>query len=633
MCGIAGIYSFSDKLVAEDVIKKMCNVIIHRGPDEEGIFVDKKIALGIKRLAIIDLETGHQPIFNENKSICIVLNGEIYNFQELRSDLEKIGHKFYTKTDVEALVHLYESYGVECLKYLRGMFAFALWDKNNQRLFLARDRVGKKPLYYTINNGRLVFASEIKSILEYLNFVPEINHQAIDLFLTYQYIPQPMTIYKNIFKLPPASYMLCDKQGNIKIERYWDLDFTKKQKISFYDACSKIKEILTQATKLRLISDVPLGAFLSGGHDSSIIVGLMAENSSTKVKTFSVGFKDQDFSELKYAKIVAKHFSTEHTEIIVEPKMVEILPKLVWYYDQPFADTSMIPSYYVANVTRKYVKVALNGDGGDENFCGYLRYQALKLSSLFPLELLGSKFYHTLGNFIPLIETTSAKNKFRYFKRFFTALGNPLPVRNVLWHCFFSNEFKNFVYSEFMKNKIKNNAYDYLVETFYSAKAYDLIDKISYTDINTYLTEDLLVKMDIASMANSLEARSPFLDHKLLEFTASIPSNWKLKYGFKTKYILKKTFEKFLPQQIIHRHKQGFGLPIGRWLKEDLKWYVKEIIFSEKFQKRKIFNFSNVKFLVERHFSGKENHGYRIFALLVLELWFRIFVDKEIKIL
>ena len=633
MCGIAGIYSFSDKLVAEDVIKKMCNVIIHRGPDEEGIFVDKKIALGIKRLAIIDLETGHQPIFNENKSICIVLNGEIYNFQELRSDLEKIGHKFYTKTDVEALVHLYESYGVECLKYLRGMFAFALWDKNNQRLFLARDRVGKKPLYYTINNGRLVFASEIKSILEYLNFVPEINHQAIDLFLTYQYIPQPMTIYKNIFKLPPASYMLCDKQGNIKIERYWDLDFTKKQKISFYDACSKIKEILTQATKLRLISDVPLGAFLSGGHDSSIIVGLMAENSSTKVKTFSVGFKDQDFSELKYAKIVAKHFSTEHTEIIVEPKMVEILPKLVWYYDQPFADTSMIPSYYVANVTRKYVKVALNGDGGDENFCGYLRYQALKLSSLFPLELLGSKFYHTLGNFIPLIETTSAKNKFRYFKRFFTALGNPLPVRNVLWHCFFSNEFKNFVYSEFMKNKIKNNAYDYLVETFYSAKAYDLIDKISYTDINTYLTEDLLVKMDIASMANSLEARSPFLDHKLLEFTASIPSNWKLKYGFKTKYILKKTFEKFLPQQIIHRHKQGFGLPIGRWLKEDLKWYVKEIIFSEKFQKRKIFNFSNVKFLVERHFSDKENHGYRIFALLVLELWFRIFVDKEIKIL
>ncbi len=633
MCGIAGIYSFSDKLVAEDVIKKMCNVIIHRGPDEEGIFVDKKIALGIKRLAIIDLETGHQPIFNENKSICIVLNGEIYNFQELRSDLEKIGHKFYTKTDVEALVHLYESYGVECLKYLRGMFAFALWDKNNQRLFLARDRVGKKPLYYTINNGRLVFASEIKSILEYLNFVPEINYQAIDLFLTYQYIPQPMTIYKNIFKLPPASYMLCDKQGNIKITRYWDLDFTKKQKISFYDACSKIKEILTQATKLRLISDVPLGAFLSGGHDSSIIVGLMAENSSTKVKTFSVGFKDQDFSELKYAKIVAKHFSTEHTEIIVEPKMVEILPKLVWYYDQPFADTSMIPSYYVANVTRKYVKVALNGDGGDENFCGYLRYQALKLSSLFPLELLGSKFYHTLGNFIPLIETTSAKNKFRYFKRFFTALGNPLPVRNVLWHCFFSNEFKNFVYSEFMKNKIKNNAYDYLVETFYSAKAYDLIDKISYTDINTYLPEDLLVKMDIASMANSLEARSPFLDHKLLEFTASIPSNWKLKYGFKTKYILKKTFEKFLPQQIIRRHKQGFGLPIGRWLKEDLKWYVREIIFSEKFQKRKIFNFSNVKFLVERHFSGKEDHGYRIFALLVLELWFRIFVDKEIKIL
>lgn len=645
MCGIIGIYNFGNKKeVSKDILKKMCDVIFHRGPDEEGYYIASKfkvqslklenetvgdIGLGIRRLAIIDLQTGSQPIHNEDNTLWTVCNGEIYNFLELKEDLLKKGHGFYTKTDVETIVHLYEEFGVGCLEHLRGMFAFALWDEKNQLLFLARDRVGKKPLYYTMHNGSLVFASEIKSILRYLNFTPEINFETIDYFLTYQYIPQPITIFKNIFKLPPASYILCNKNGNIKIERYWELDFRKKQNITFNEAKQKIKEILTEATKLRLISDVPLGAFLSGGHDSSIIVGLMALNSKEKVKTFSVGFKEQDFSELKYAKIVAEHFDTEHTEIIVEPKMAEVLPKLVWFYDQPFADTSIIPSYYVSNVTRKYVKVALNGDGGDENFCGYLRYPAIKLSSLFPFEIFGNKFYTEFGKLIPLVETTSAKNKLRYFRRFFTALGNPISVRQVLWHCFFTNELKDFIYSDFMKSVINKNVYTYLVNTYNLAKAYDIIDKISYTDINTYLPEDLLVKMDIASMANSLEARSPFLDHKLLEFTSSIPSYWKLRYGFKTKYILKKTFEDFLPKQIIKRHKQGFGLPIGKWLRYDLKDFIKEILFSEKFISRGLFNHKNIKILLEKHFSGKEDHGYRIFALLILELWFRIFIDKE----
>ncbi len=645
MCGIVGIYNFGKKeKVAKDILKKMCNVIIHRGPDEEGYYVASKfkvqslklenetvgdIGLGIRRLAIIDLQTGSQPIHNEDNTLWIVCNGEIYNFLDLKEDLLKKGHKFYTKTDVETVVHLYEDFDIDCLKHLRGMYAFALWDQKKQRLFLTRDRVGKKPLYYTIHNGSLIFASEIKAILQYLNFTPEINFEAINYFLTYQYIPQPITIFKGIFKLPPASYMLCDKNGNIKIERYWELDFRKKQNITFNEAKQKIKEILTEATKLRLISDVPIGAFLSGGHDSSIIVGLMSQNSAQKVKTFSVGFKEQDFSELKYAKIVAKHFDTEHTEIIVEPKMAEVLPKLVWFYDQPFADTSMVPSYYVANVTRNYVKVALNGDGGDENFCGYLRYPAIKLASLFPFELLGNNFYTEVGKVIPLIETTSAKNKLRYFRRFFTALGNPTPVRQVLWHCFFTNEQKDFIYSDFMKSVVNQNVYHYLIDTYHTAKAYDIIDKISYTDINTYLPECLLVKMDIASMANSLEARSPFLDHKLLEFTATIPSSWKLGYGFITKYILKETFKDFLPKDIIKRHKQGFGLPIGKWLRYELKDFVKEILCSEKFIFRGLFNYKNIKVLLEKHFSGKEDHGYRIFALINLELWFRIFVDKE----
>lgn len=636
MCGIVGIYSFSNLAIDENKIKKMCKVITHRGPDEDGYYfgfnksgISHRVALGIRRLAIIDLKTGSQPIHNEDKSIWIVCNGEIYNFLQLKDELTKIGHNFYTKSDVETIVHLYEDYYTKCLEKLRGMFAFALYDEKNRILFLARDRLGKKPLYYTIHKNSLIFASEIKAILEYLDFIPEINYQAIDYFLTYQYIPQPHTIYKDIYKLPPASYIICDEKGSIKCEKYWDLDFRKKQKISFNYACERIREILKESTKIRLISDVPLGAFLSGGLDSSIVVGLMAENSSGKIKTFSVGFKEQNFSELKYAHIVAKHFDTDHTEIIVEPNMTEILPKLVWFYDQPFADTSIIPSYYISNVTRRYVKVALNGDGGDENFCGYLRYKAIKLSSLLPFEILGPKFYQKLAKLIPLVWTTSAKNKIRYFRRFFSVLGNKVETRNLLWHCFFTKEQKEFIYSDFMKNQIFEDSYKYLIDTFYKAKAYDLIDKISYTDIVTYLPEDLLVKMDVASMANSLEARSPFLDYKLFEFTASIPSKWKIKYGIINKYILKKTFEKFLPKQILTRHKQGFGLPIGSWLRKELKEYAKEILQSDRFYKRGIFNPHRVSVLLNKHFSGKEDHGYRIFALIVLELWFRIFIDKE----
>jgi asparagine synthase (glutamine-hydrolysing) len=633
MCGIVGIYNFgNNKPVDKDILRKMCEVIKHRGPDDEGYYLgpqssahSPQTGLGIRRLAIIDLETGHQPIHNEEETIWIVLNGEIYNFLDLRKDLEIKGHRFYTKTDTETIVHLYEEYGYDCLKYLRGMFAFALWDSQRKQLFLARDRLGKKPLYYFEKNGSLYFASEIKALREVPILDQEIELEAIDLFLTYQYIPSPLTIYKNVRRLPPASYLISGKNGIERISCYWELNFRQKKIITFPEACQEIRNILTQATKLRMIADVPLGAFLSGGHDSSIIVGLMAENSTKPIKTFSIGFREENFSELKYARIVARHFSTEHTELIVEPKMAEILPQLIWYYDQPFADASMIPSYYVAQATRKYVTVALNGDGGDENFCGYLRYQAIKLASILPFEIIKPEFYQKLVKLFPLIDTTSGIHKLRYFRRFLGALGESTPVRNILWHCFFTNELKNFIYSDFMKQKLKKNAYDYLLNTYHLAKANNPIDKISYTDIITYLPEDLLVKMDIASMANSLEARSPFLDHKLLEFTASIPANWKL-HNWTTKYLLKKTFENFLPKEIIHRGKQGFGIPVGKWLRNELKDYVKQILISERLSNRPYFNFENIKILLENHFSGKEDHGYRIFALLVLELWHRIFI-------
>jgi len=644
MCGIVGIYNFgppqADKPVEESLLRRMCDIMKHRGPDDEGYYLGTRheargtrIGLGIRRLAIIDLETGHQPIHNENETIWIVCNGEIYNFLELRKELESKGHQFYTKTDTETIIHLYEDYGINFLQLLRGMFAFAIWDTRHRRVFLAKDRVGKKPLYYTVQNGSLVFASEIKSILEYLNKTPEIDLEAIDFFLTYQYIPSPKTIFKNIKSLMPAHILTCDKNGNIKTEKYWDLDFTEKTDLSFDDACKNIRNLLTEATKLRMISDVPLGAFLSGGHDSSIVVGLMSELSSQPVKTFSIGFEEADFSELNYARIVAKHFKTDHHELIVKPNFIEILPKLVWHYGQPFADSSALPSYFVAKETKKYVTVALNGDGGDENFAGYLRYKAMKGSQLFawPFQIAGKKLTMKFASLIPHHETVQAKNVFRYMYRLFSALSDSPERRNILWHCFFDNETKYKIYSDEMRQVFfHNDSFSYMANVFRNAPANDILDRTFYTDIKTYLPECLLVKMDVASMANSLEARSPFLDHKLLEFTATLPSNWKL-HGITTKYILKQTFKDFLPKEILHRGKQGFGIPVGKWFREDWKDYFREIVLSPQAIKRGYFRKKTLEQLFNEHMQGYRDHGYRLWALLMLELWHQIFIERETR--
>ncbi|MFH1541426.1 MAG: asparagine synthase (glutamine-hydrolyzing), partial [Elusimicrobiota bacterium] len=594
MCGIVGIYNFAnDRQVEKNILQKMCDVIKHRGPDSEGYYISKsetqnlksKMGFGIRRLAIIDLETGNQPIYNEDSTIWVVLNGEIYNFLELRKDLEK-RHKFYTKTDTEVIVHLYEEYGENCVQYLRGMFAFAVWDEKNKKLFIAKDRIGKKPLYYYCKNGTFVFASEIKSILEYLQKTPEIDLESIDLFLTYQYIPSPKTIFENIKSLLPAHTLACDKNGNIKIEKYWDLDFTKKTDLSFDCACTETEKLLKEATKLRMISDVSLGAFLSGGVDSSIVVGLMSQLSPQPIKTFSIGFEEASFSELKYAKIVAKHFNTDHHEFIVKSNFIEILPKLVWHYGQPFADSSALPSYFVANETKKHVTVALNGDGGDETFGGYLRYKAMKGSLYFswPFQILGKKNTEKLSSLIPFRD----KKYFRYLRRLVSALSEPPELRNIQWHCFFTNEAKQKLYSDNMKKNLHQNTYNYMKEIFENASAGNIMDRVFYTDLKAYLPECLLVKMDIASMANSLEARSPFLDHKVLEFSASLPSAWKL-HGLTTKYILKKTFKNFLPKEILHRGKMGFGIPVGKWFKNDWKNYFREIVLSEKAVNRGYF--------------------------------------------
>jgi len=639
MCGICGIVNFNGKEIDEELLKEMNDMLSHRGPDEEGYYVSVKckvqgvkvnVGLGMRRLSIIDLEGGSQPIYNEDKSIVIIENGEIYNFLKLREDLEK-KHRFYTKTDTEVVVHLYEDYGIDCLKYLRGMFAFAIWDEKKKQLFLTRDRIGKKPLYYTWLNGNFYFASEIKSFLVLPDFKKEVNLKAIHYYLTYQYIPSPMTIWKGVYRLEPASYLVLNKEGRLKMTRYWSIDFRKKTKLSFEESKRIIRELLKEATKLRLISDVPLGAFLSGGIDSSIIVGFMSQLSSKPVKTFSIGFQEQEFSELEYARIVAKRFGCDHHEFIVKPDYINILPKIVWHYDQPYADSSAFPSYYVAQMARRFVKVALNGDGGDENFAGYNRYKYQMLLRYRIYDKLPELFKRSLNRFAnQRSHSLKEKNFFGKLRRFFKYANMDVAERYFEYMTIFKDEEKNLLYSPEMKKSAKDiESLDYLKSFFLSYKGDGSINKFLYVDLLTYLPEDLLVKMDIASMMNSLEVRSPFLDHKFIEFVGKIPGNLKLRRGV-GKYILKETFDGFLPPEIIRRDKMGFGVPISTWFKTNWKNYFREVVLSKKSLDRGYFNKVYIEALWEQHISGYRDNGYKLWMLLMLEMWHRVYVDNEI---
>ena len=626
MCGICGIFNFnSKKPVDRNLIQRMTSVLKHRGPDDEGFYLNKNIGLGIRRLAVIDLETGHQPIHNEDKSIWIILNGEIYNFKDLRKDLEKKGHKFYTKSDTETIAHLYEDYGIDCVKHLRGMFAFAIWDERKRELFLARDRMGQKPIIYTIFKNTLIFASEIKSLLQVPEIKREIDFKALDYYLTYQYIPSPLTIFQDMKKLSPASILICNEREKVKIERYWDLNFHSKAKMSEEEYSQKILGLLTEATRLRLISDVPLGAFLSGGIDSSAVVGLMTQLTSQPVKTFSIGFEEEDFSELSYARIIARLFETDHHEFVVKPRIVDILPKLIWQYDEPCADSSTILVYYIAQETRKYVTVALSGDGGDESFAGYERYRAHKIASYYeklPIFLRKKIITKVLSHFP---EPAKRKSLLRRLKHFSQAISLSPGERNIYWHSYFNKEEKDKVYSQEMKERVKNiNSSDYLLEVYRKSDGNDFLDQTLFVDLMTYLPENILVKVDIATMAHSLEVRSPFLDHKLMEFNATIPSNLKLK-GLTSKYILKKALQDLLPKKILKRGKMGFAVPIGKWFRKELKDYLKEILLDKRSLSREYFKRKRIEELVAEHVSGRIDHGYRLWTLLNLELWHRVF--------
>lgn len=627
MCGIVGIATLDLDQISDKVLQAMNGAIAHRGPDEDGFFIKENVGLAIRRLSIIDLSSGQQPIFNHDKTKVIVFNGEIYNFQALRDDLEKKGSIFYTRSDTEVIIQLYEKYGVDCVNHLRGMFAFAIWDSMEKTLFIARDRVGQKPLLYSHrSNGDLIFSSEFRALLQHPDISNEINYKAIDSYLSYAYVPSPQTAFKNIRKLEPGHWLRW-KNGKVSMERYWFPNFSKKIDITPKKAEEETLRVLREATKLRLIAEVPLGAFLSGGVDSSTIVALMAQESGNPVKTFSIGFEEQDFSELKFARQVAKHVGAEHNEFIVKPDAMEVLPKLVDHYGEPYADASAIPTYYVSKETRKHVTVALNGDGGDESFAGYERYSAMRVTELY--NRFPSKLIKTLiEKPIKMIPTSELKrSRLRDIKRLLQAASMPKNKRYFHWVTVFRELEKRQLYKkEFQAEFSDNQPLDFVNKWFLKANGFGIIDTALLVDQMTYLPNDLLVKVDITSMANSLEARSPFLDHKVIEFAASLPESIKMRH-IATKSLLKRVAAKLVPREVVYRRKMGFGVPIGKWFRNEMKDFVTEVLLSEKFTKRGIFKPKFVSKLLNDHIECRRDCASQLWSLLMLELWFQKFVD------
>jgi asparagine synthase (glutamine-hydrolysing) len=625
VCGIVGIVRRDGAPVDRKLLGRMNEAIHHRGPDEDGFYFNDGVGLAMRRLAIIDLKSGQQPIPNADRTAWIVFNGEIYNYRELRKQLEDAGHRFETNSDTEAIVHAYDQYGTDCPKHLRGMFAFAIWDTRHRSLFLARDRVGKKPLLYAQVDGQLIFGSEFRALLLHPAVSRDVDYEAIHHYLSFICVPAPLTAYHAIRKLEPGHWLLW-QNGEIKTERYWQLDFSRKIKISEEEAGECVVDLLRDAVKVRLMSEVPLGAFLSGGIDSSAVVALMAEESSEQVKTFSIGFEEQDFSELHHAKRVAEHVGADHHEFVVRPNAIEILPTLVEHYGEPFADSSAIPSYYVSRETRRYVTVALNGDGGDECFAGYERYAGMNIAQTYA-NLPGSLREGVIANLVNALPAGTPKNLIGKAQRFVAAASLKPVDRYLRWITAFDETAKVNLYSDEMQHAAAGwRTTGFLEPWFAKVNGAGIVDASLLADTMTYLPNDLLVKMDIASMAVSLEARSPFLDHHLMEFAASLPENLKLR-GLKTKYLLKRVLKRLVPQQNLTRRKMGFGVPIGSWFRGSMQPLLRETLLSDRALKRGLFKPDAVRGLVEQHVAQQVDHSHRLWSLLMLELWFQRFID------
>ena len=628
MCGIVGRVNFlSRKPVDGVVLGRMNDLIAHRGPDDEGLYAAGHMGFGNRRLAIVDLSSaGHQPMSSEDRRLWITYNGEIYNFPELRTELEARGHRFRSHTDTEVILAAYREYGVECLERLRGMFAFAIWDSQNERLFIARDRVGKKPLHYWMDADGIAFASEPKAFLADPGFVPRPDLAALSLYLTYQYVPSPASAFAGVAKLPPGHYLIVEN-GRVTTHRYWRLRYGHKVVMSEDEACREIISRLREAVRIRLISDVPLGAFLSGGIDSSAVVALMSQLGG-RVKTFSIGFEQKDYDETAHARVIAERFETDHHEFVVRPDAVDIIPELVWHYNEPYADSSAIPSYYLARLTREHVTVALNGDGGDEDFAGYDRYVANAAAARIdriprPLRTAAARAIAVVGR------GRNPRGVLARGQRFLSAVADTPVDRYGRWISHFAPPLKDELCTDELRRRSGDeHPFALIREAYARSDANDMVDATLDVDVNTYLPEDLLVKMDIATMANSLEARSPFLDHQFMEFCASLPSEFKLG-GLVKKRVLKRALRGVIPDEIIDRPKMGFGVPIDHWFRHELRPLAQDVLLDTRARERGYFDQAVVGRLLDEHVRGTARWHSQLWNLLMLELWHRTFIDRR----
>lgn len=629
MCGICGFYEYkSQKPASQEVLADMLRVLHHRGPDDSGAHFDKDLALGMRRLSIIDLSGGQQPIGNEDGTIVTVFNGEIYNYRELRDELEGRGHTLATKSDTEVIVHLYEDYGEGCPCYLRGMFGFAVWDSRQRRLFVARDRLGIKPAYFTQVGGALIFASEIKAILQHPAVSVELNVEALNSYLSLKYVPAPQTIFKGISALPPGSTLTCDSNG-VRIRRYWDLSFANHGNghVREEEYAEQLEALLRECVKQHLMSDVPFGAFLSGGVDSSTIVALMSQFMREPVKTYSVGFEGdgEAFSELPYARMVAKKFQTDHHEVIIRPShLSELAEKVVWHLDQPLAEQATLANYMVAELAARDVKMVLTGEGGDELFAGYARYSGERFSPLFrtipqPVKVLAL----SLCSHLPGLR----RQKLALF-----ALSQADEIsRFVNWFPLFNSKMKQSLLSSDLKRSLSGYGPDYVfAEHLSRTDAVEPLNRMLYVDTKLWLADLLLARGDKMSMAVSLEARVPLLDHKLVEFAAALPQDLKLR-KFTRKYLLKKVGKAWLPPQILNRKKQGFPMPTSSWLRKEAHGFVRDVLSPSAIKRRGLFHPPFVEKLMNEHESGFADHGALLWGLMNVELWQRIFMDSQVR--
>jgi asparagine synthase (glutamine-hydrolysing) len=628
MCGIAGIARASGAPVDREILERMCEAQSHRGPDARGLYLDDGVGLGIQRLRVVDLVTGDQPIHNEDRSVSVVLNGEIYNFRELRRRLRAAGHQLSTDGDTEVIVHLYEELGPACVRELHGMFAFALWDSRRRQLLLARDRVGKKPLFYCERPGGLSFASEMRALLQDPEVPRDIDHHALDAYLAYGYVPAPLSAFAAVRKLMPASTLIY-RDGVLKTERYWHLDYSRKlPPTPMPEVCDQIRTGIRDAVRRRMVADVPMGAFLSGGIDSSAVVAAMAEISPEPVKTFSIGFEEERYNELPQARRVASEFATDHHELVVRPDAVEILPKLVRHYGEPFADASALPSFYLARFASEHVTVALNGDGGDESFAGYPRYTTNL--ALAKLDAIPSPIRHAAGALAGRLPLGGDPRAMRSrLGRFAIALALDREGRYLAQQWRFTEADRVRLYTrEYSAMLGDSRAAETVLGPWHSSNASELLDQFLDVDVSSYLPGDLLTKMDIATMAYSLEGRSPLLDHQLMELAASLPSAMKVGRG-QGKRVLRMALRGWVPDEVLDAPKQGFELPVARWFRGELRDFTRDALLDPSSTSRGWCRVEEVRRLLDEHTAGSHDHTRRIWTLLMLELWLRETVDDS----